>query len=250
LLWAWGYLALRLRAIIWKRKGGNMDSKRKTSIALINFLVLSCASILIAFAVAIYIYRYKFGGSLSGQSSDWSNFGSYIGGIFGPLVSFITLLAVLKTVYLQRELLDTQKIEFEQMQSNQMKAFDAQQDQIKSAAEQAATDTIEKARLAVLRMIDRYIQLVEKKQDRTTDGLGRIGDWVTAGSNHATLEQAQGLAKNNEELRAIILKLIGLSEIISLTDYKSVSEMRRFYELQISKIFIGKEGGGVKEDFI
>ncbi|WP_458374779.1 hypothetical protein [Pseudomonas laurylsulfatiphila] len=224
--------------------------KNKVLNALTSFWFFACISILIAFLVAISLYLYKFDGGLSGQSSDWSDFGSYIGGLFGPLVSFITLLAVLKTVYLQRELLDTQRVEFEQMQSNQIKAFDSQQDQIKSAAEQTEVDLVERARLAILRMIDRYIQLVEKKQDRTTDGLGRVGDWVVSGSTHATLEQVQGLAKNNVELRAIILELIGLAETISITDYTSVQEMRKFYEIQICKIFLGEDGGDVKKNVL
>ncbi|WP_285355412.1 hypothetical protein [Pseudomonas sp. lyk4-R2A-10] len=218
--------------------------------AVTSFWFWSCISIVIAFCIAVAAYLSKFDGGLSGQSSDWSNFGSYIGGIFGPLVSFITLLAVLKTVYLQRELLDAQRVEFEGMQSNQAKAFEAQQEQIKSASEQAASETKEKARLAILGMIDRYIQLVEKKQDRTTEGLARIGDWVSAGNSSATLEQTKKLAKNNEELRAVILKLIGLSELISLMDYNTVSEMRDYYEVEIARIFIGEDGEDVKEDVI
>lgn len=218
--------------------------------AVTSFWFLSCVCIVIAFCVAVTAYLSKFDGGLSGQSSDWSNFGSYIGGVFGPLVSFITLLAVLKTVYLQRELLDTQRIEFEQMQSNQVKALETQQEQIKNASEQAARETMERARLAILGMIDRYIQLVEKKQDRTTEGLARIGDWVSAGNTFATLTQTQKLANINVELRSVILKLIGLSELISLMDYNTVSEMRSYYEVEIAKIFIGEDGGDVKEDVI
>lgn len=62
--------------------------------------------------VAIYVYRLKFGGGLSAEAANWSTFGSYVGGVFGPLFSFLTLLAVLKTVYLQRELLSNQVKEF------------------------------------------------------------------------------------------------------------------------------------------
>ncbi|WP_460152789.1 hypothetical protein [Pseudomonas sp. S2_B07] len=219
-----------------------MDSKKeKSSNALTNFLVFSCASILIAFAIAIYIYRYKFGGSLSGQSSDWSNFGSYVGGVFGPLVSFVTLLAVLKTVFLQRELLDAQGVEFERMHQLQRDTFDSQQIQINNTMQQANADAIERARLAILQLIDRWIQMVEKKLDRSTAGLNHIGNWVVAGSDHVKPEQAQKLFDNNVELRATILALLGLYETISLADYFSIKDMRDYYEKEISKIFLAQD---------
>jgi hypothetical protein len=40
---------------------------------------------------------------LSTSTGDWSNFGSYIGGVAGPILSFITLFFVLKTLKLQNE---------------------------------------------------------------------------------------------------------------------------------------------------
>lgn len=60
---------------------------------------------------AYYLYRRKFGGEFSPVADDWSAFGSYMGGVLGPLISLLTLAVVIRTVYLQRELLDTQRQE-------------------------------------------------------------------------------------------------------------------------------------------
>ena len=70
-------------------------------------MLMACAGVCVAF----YIYRDQFGGGYSSEPDNWSAFGSYMGGVLGPLVSLLTLIAVIRTVYLQRELLDAQREE-------------------------------------------------------------------------------------------------------------------------------------------
>lgn len=85
----------------------------------LDLLKYSVLFVVAAVAVAILVYRFKIGGELASKSVEWSNFGTYIGGVFGPLISFVTLLAVLKTVYMQRDLLETQKNEFKDLSAKQ-----------------------------------------------------------------------------------------------------------------------------------
>lgn len=203
-------------------------------------LVLSCAAIVVGAVGALLFYRQMFDGYFSSESADWSNFGSYIGGLLGPAISFVTLLAVLKTVYLQRELLDAQGAEFERMHTLQQDTFKSQQLQMALAHEQAKSDEVERSRVATLAMVDRWISFVERKLDRSTEGLNRVGDWTSSGSNHVTKEQTQKLADNNSQLRGVILELMGLSERISLNDYNSAKEIQEFYDKEVAKIFLPK----------
>lgn len=85
----------------------------------LRYLGFSVVIVCLAMIIAVLLYRHKFGGDLAVSSEEWSNFGGYVGGIFGPLISFVTLLAVLKTVYMQRELLDAQQKEFNLLMDKQ-----------------------------------------------------------------------------------------------------------------------------------
>lgn len=136
-----------------------MDSKpRKIAGALKSFWFFSSASILMSFAIAIWVYRLKFGGALSGNSSDWSNFGSYMGGIFGPLVSFITLLAVLKTVYLQRELLDAQKLEFSELRKLQLQEMERQDQQLEIAKFESERMRMQSYQATLLELCNKLVE--------------------------------------------------------------------------------------------
>lgn len=207
---------------------------------LTPLLFLSCAAIVVGTIAAVLVYRQIFNGDFSTESGDWSDFGSYVGGLLGPFVSFVTLLAVLKTVYLQRELLDAQGAEFERMHLLQQETFRSQQLQMTLAVEQAKSEGVERSRVATLAMVDRWINIVERKLDRSTEGLNRIGDWTSSGSGHVTKEQAQKLADNNTQLRGVVLELMGLSERISLSDYETAKEIQEFYHKEVNKIFLPK----------
>jgi|GEM_PF-2534548 len=47
---------------------------------------------------ALIFYRINFKGDLSSESQEWSNFGSFYGGLLGPLLSFITIIVLLRTL--------------------------------------------------------------------------------------------------------------------------------------------------------
>lgn len=72
--------------------------------AILGLLILICAA-------AAYSLLGHFGPAFSTSSREWANFGTYLGGVAGPLLSFLALLAVAWTVRLQHDLLrrDQQK---------------------------------------------------------------------------------------------------------------------------------------------
>lgn len=54
-------------------------------------------------AVPTSLYFYKFHHGLSSNQSDWASFGSYIGGILGPIFSGLSLLVLAVTYYNTKE---------------------------------------------------------------------------------------------------------------------------------------------------
>ena len=122
------------------------DVQSTTTDRSLDLLKYSVLFVVIAVVIAILIYRFKIGGELASKSDEWSNFGTYIGGVLGPLISFVTLLAVLKTVYMQRDLLETQKNEFTDLSAKQ----DQQLVLAKTEAERAKVQAYQTTVLNVL----------------------------------------------------------------------------------------------------
>jgi hypothetical protein len=62
--------------------------------------------VVLAGTVALY---FGHGGVSPHTSADWANFGTYLGGIAGPLLSFVALIAVVRTMHLQRAALELEQ---------------------------------------------------------------------------------------------------------------------------------------------
>ncbi|VVP26472.1 hypothetical protein PS862_04132 [Pseudomonas fluorescens] len=215
--------------------GGKItDEKFDLKSDLINVTPLV---LLICAAAAVYCYVDVFGWQFSKNQSDWSAFGSYIGGIFSPLVSFITLLAVLKTVALQRELLATQRSEFKSMQALQQKTFDVQQSQINEAAIKSYVDGIARFREFGLQMIDRHILLFENKLDRAEANIGRYNEVMTVnriGLKPGLMSEA---LRQKETSAKMIEHLVALSVTISQDEFSTIESIQDFYRNGMSKVF-------------
>lgn len=74
------------------------------NMAVIVFALLGL--VVLAGAIAAYHWLGGFGSFFSRHVSDWANFGTYFGGVAGPLLSFLALLAVVWTLRLQYQLLE------------------------------------------------------------------------------------------------------------------------------------------------
>lgn len=71
--------------------------------AIILFTALGLLAL--ALTIAAYPLLGHFGFPFATNSSEWANFGTYLGGVAGPLLSFLALIAVAWTVRLQYDLL-------------------------------------------------------------------------------------------------------------------------------------------------
>ena len=59
------------------------DVQSTTTDRSLDLLKYSVLFVVIAVVIAILIYRFKIGGELASKSDEWSNFGTYIGGVLG-----------------------------------------------------------------------------------------------------------------------------------------------------------------------
>lgn len=198
-------------------------------------LEMSPLVVVICVAVAIYYYREKFSGDFSDEASDWSAFGSYIGGLFGPVVSFVTLLAILKTIGLQKELLDTQQREFTSMQELQKKTFQSQQDQINDAKISSEIESVERLKDTLLSSIDRVILIYDNRYGRAFSRYERYKDYENNSRRGDGIAGSLYDAVNNEMsvCSGRIAKLEVLARDISTQGFSNQTELREFYALRI-----------------
>lgn len=72
----------------------------------------------------LFLYFYQFGGRLSASTQVWGEFGEYVGGVIGPLLSFAAFLALLLTIRLQIQQINSSESQFYKTS----KALDEQSD--------------------------------------------------------------------------------------------------------------------------
>ncbi|MFM2345068.1 MAG: hypothetical protein RLZZ210_1681, partial [Pseudomonadota bacterium] len=60
------------------------------------------AVMLILIPIIFYIYNFSYG--ISNKTSDWANFGTFLSGIYTPILSILTLLLLYKQYIVQRNL--------------------------------------------------------------------------------------------------------------------------------------------------
>lgn len=78
-------------------------------------VVIGVSFVVVAFIAAVYFVTFgvAFNQNLSKDTSDWAEFGSFFGGIAGPILSFLAFAILAKTFQIQDGLKSKQLAEFE-----------------------------------------------------------------------------------------------------------------------------------------
>jgi hypothetical protein len=192
----------------------------------------------------ICLYRTYLGVEFSRNPSDWSVFGSYFGGVVGPLVSFVTLLAVLRTVYLQKELLGVQRSEFDSLMRLQLNTFASQERQVKNAMAIADREHMERSRGACLQMLDRQLLHTENKLTR----LNSVFDTVIS-LRSSNPDEVVELVSSIKTYTDACIQLTEIFQKISISvstdEYESPEALHEFFRSEMSKAY---EQTAVAED--
>tara|TARA_Y100000815_G_scaffold270806_1_gene296176 strand:+ start:61 stop:717 length:657 start_codon:yes stop_codon:yes gene_type:complete len=192
-----------------------------------TILKLAVAGILISFVIAISFYKLIFSGDLSSSSNDWSALGSFFGGIFGPLVAFVTLIALLKTIRLQRKLLETQRGEFQKLLTLQSQTFDTQNKQLLHAEQSANQNYVLHYKSTLLRMLEQQISLHQSTIERCAKSAGDLLEWLAIKRPGATAEQLDQLLKQKENSEKSINKLSSFAMELSLKEYQDIEHLKK-----------------------
>lgn len=210
------------------------QSQQSAKDRFLSFLLLSVFAVVLAVIVAVGAYRYTFGGTLAVNSQEWSNFGGYVGGLFGPLVSFVTLLAVLKTVYMQRELLDVQKHEFTQLLEFQRIESIKQDEQLALAKSEANRAKVHAYQTAVLNLVEGYsneFRIESNEMFAAADRASPSHIPILQGVNAAASYRDRG---NTARKKVADFKILALE--LTVTEFSSVTEVREKFGPRLLEI--------------
>lgn len=183
-----------------------------------TLLVVACSGVYAAFT----IYRQQFGGGYSPKSDDWSAFGSYMGGVLGPLVSFLTLVAVVRTVYLQRELLGAQREE--------ALAFRI------AAAQDTSVKAIEMLIAMQEKDYDRYLELAFKYHEEHRNVLSGGAD-IDAEIKERRNKKLRSLLDCRDRARSGVALLSTLALSIAAGKFSAVEEVRERLKFEVESVY-------------
>lgn len=110
---------------------------------------------LVVTAAVLLFYFSKFHGPLSGITSDWGNFGSYLNGVLSPILLFSTLIYLARTLQVQRDLQTDQRKEFETANENQQRHIE----ELEKASQQQQVAAL---RTELVKFINNEIAIEEK----------------------------------------------------------------------------------------
>lgn len=202
---------------------------RRDGVILVGLVVV----VGLVLATAVGLFRWKIGGALSTSADDWSYFGSYIGGVLGPLISFFTLIAIAITIRLQRQLLIAQQEQFSKLHALQVATFDSQANQAREMMLDAAYAKLSAKKSSLIQSIDRLslstirdIQLLEVTKESSIDSLKQC---KTLEEVDSVKNGVSTLARRIEVLESRRIKLDALLLTFTLTEHKSEQALQSHF---------------------
>lgn len=206
--------------------GENEIQKKPIDVFSLFLVVVVIFSVLLA----IVVYRQSFSSGLSVEPDNWSAFGSYIGGVFGPLISFLTLLAILKTIGLQKELLDTQRTEFEAMQALQIRTIDAQILQMQHASADSDRKILEETRINLLKIIDNVSSGLRDECETKRKKFDLLLQWAVDGKANGRTEDIKKGAETIRGYEGRLASLMLLYGEVCFKDFSDIVSMRKHFQ--------------------
>lgn len=207
---------------------------------LLTFLALA------ALCAALFVYRMQFGGGFSAQSGDWSAFGSYMGGILSPLISFLTLGAVLKTVYLQRELLETQKQEFINLSQQQVASLQRQDQQLQLSRDESERALVQNYLANQFKLIDVLIAQQQRQVEAMSEAALKITEHEQ-GSLGQRMRAAEPALEAKDKAINNVKNLISLSIELSVSEFNSTKEVLAVVGPRLLKVLDYKPDQGKEQ---
>ncbi|BFM20489.1 hypothetical protein R50076_15380 [Gilvimarinus japonicus] len=190
--------------------------------------------------MAISYYQTTFNGEPSTDPKYWSAFGSYIGGIFSPLIAFCTIPILGITVFLQWQIIVTQQREF-------LALHRIQEKQLKQAESDSEFQRINSYKQTILTVINQQLDSYKVQKRDLSESLHASKVKTTAGFV-GTIDSSEGAVYISEkdlqkrfdkmitQLRERIHSHTNLSAEIAVKQFSTMQEFIDHYRDRIELI--------------
>jgi uncharacterized membrane protein len=220
-----------------------------TSAGLFKWLVsiLVVATIIIAAVFIVYFLNFKDG--LSSINSDWGTFGDFIGGTLNPILSFLSLIALLVTIFLQSKELKLSRDELKLTRKELIKTAEA-------AKKQADHFEMESKRSDLYRLIEKLVERIDYNYKETFLFDGKTLFDIAPNNlrveiNQDEIDKLQRLYKNIGSLESNTIQLIE-RDFKRLLDYLKMYEstddgryLLEFYQTEYSDLMLFLQSQGM-----
>jgi hypothetical protein len=202
-------------------------------------LIALASTLVVAGAIYLSIFRY----GLSTDPNNWSAFGSFFGGIFSPLVAGVTLVALLKTIVVQREMIDSQREEYREVEAQQFKAFAEQQGQTELSRKALHATRVGDYKRGIMQMLEQQINyqhssanLHRERLNTAMEMLGPLSLVEGTKENLASLESLKKCTEgmNDGERNAKNISLLAMK--VALQEFASVEEVKNYISSSIGNL--------------
>lgn len=221
-----------------------------TPIILAKSFIWIILGVILLIAVVFGLYLINFKGNLSINNSDWGTFGDYIGGTLNPILSFLSLIALLTTIVLQSKELDLTRTELS-------RSAKAQEDTKEILDKQSETLARQQFESTFFSLLDQHNKMLESLTTPRSNTLGSKLDLIMSlvfdphcpdiGTAKLALESKNDLCGHYFRVLYQLLKFIatnapgspiGKSFEVREIDNKTVSDDEKMYS-NIARLFLG-----------
>lgn len=190
--------------------------------------VLGGAAVIACFLVCFF-YVVNFSGGISSSTTRWSEFGGYLSGVLLPVISFLTLAAILRTIYLQREMI--------KLQDQTFRSQIAQADLLATDAMQSRLDY---RKSVLMGIIDKVGGAITNEINSTQKGCYEAIKVMNSMTDTAQVQNlsdgVQKLQRQIENLDSMRLALQRLMFSLSMKTYSSIDELDKEFRERMGMI--------------
>lgn len=188
--------------------------------------------VVIGLLFSIFAYRSVFDGTLSSIPANWGAAGGFFGGIFTPIIAFATLIAIVITIQLQKQLLVTQNNEFKKLYNLQVETLSTQKSELDLAKQQVLDQSINEQKKIYLNLIEQQTDIRRRNMESASEGVVSMLNKKAEGFLIDELIMGNNINQKNLFEKQIQV-LTGVSIGFTLQKFNSIAEM----DTSITKLF-------------
>lgn len=165
-------------------------------------LIVAIASLVI---VTVFVsYFIMFDGFLTARQDYWGQFGDFIGGTLNPILSFLTLMAIVLTVVLQHKQLEMSRVELDISRLE----LEATREELRRSAAAQEKSELALSKQATAMEISARISAINHLLNQAEATISRINPWSPGSSEEEILNMAiQSKAKLRNDLAKLYKQL-------------------------------------------